>query len=357
VINSGLSNQQAEFIYTTLHDVFKEIRIPKNNYIKGDKEADHPIVWMLIDSEGESLKKIYEICIDLSIVKQIPNYGDIFQRLKKPDSYIGARAELHVGAWIRTATDKVQFILPDQKKKTADFEVALKDRRILVEVKGSSETDFEVGLSMFEGWLRSRLIEFFPKDGQRRIVKVGGYWIDGIGAACNINPKIQNASWAFHSGIMSLVTQAAYYIGRAIAELHGDSLRVDPDIEILLGGEVQKDGLSVAIELTRANRIALIGNIIRKLTEVSTIQKFEDRYGIFCAYTQDRVDEVLANQLFGTVLRQCPELERCLMGVVIFDDETKNPIIIHISTLDDKAWDSESWELLHSCFKKPDYQL
>jgi hypothetical protein len=351
--NAGLTENQGEFLFKTLVDVFREIRIPVRGLITGDKEADHPVVWMLLDPSGEDLRLLFNLCIELSITKQIPNHEAVFERLRSANDYVGARAEVHIGSWIRTATKDVHFVLPDGKQKTTDFEARIGGRSVYVEVKGNSETDFEVGMKMFEGWVRSRLIEIFSKDNFKRVVRFGAYWIDGIGAACNIDPEIENASWAFHSAISSLVTQACYIIGNKVRKNAAEVVKIEPDIEIVKVGEVQRQEPPVILELPRSNRVASIGNIIKKLTSKENIEKFQKGEGIFAFYTREAIDEIIGRQLLDTLLLQCPQLNRTLHGVAIFNSEGVAPIFIHTFHLDASEKEKAERIWLPDCFKNP----
>jgi hypothetical protein len=353
--NSGLSNSQVEFMYDTLHSVFGDILIPRDSIIRGNNDIDIPVTWMLIDETANSYKELYELSVELSMCKSIPNHEPVFQRLKNAKSYSGARAEVHIGAWAKTATTEVRYIEPSKKEASIDLNLKIDDQELFIEIKGSDETDFEVGLNMFEGWLRSKLIGLFPNDNKKRIVKVGGYWIDAIGAACSMKPDIENASWAFHSTIDTLAGQLAFNIDNLYLHHNRIAIPKEAEVEIEIVDQLGIDELLVVIELPQANRIALIGNIVKKLTDSRTINQIIRKNSIVSFYTQKRVDEILARLIIGNLLMQCPPLRNNLLGVAIFDNESKNPILIHGYKLEDEEWNQKSEKYLRIAFKRPNY--
>jgi hypothetical protein len=208
---------------------------------------------------------------------------------------------------------------------------------------------------MFEGWLRSQLIELFPKDNKKRIVKIGGYWIDAIGAVCSLKPDIENASWAFHSAINTLAEQVAFNINNLYLHHNPISISKEAEFEIEIVDKSDNE-LPVAIELPQAKRIALIGNIVQKLTDSRTVKQITGKVSIVSFYVEKRVDEILARLILGALLMQCPPLRNNLLGVAIFDNESKNPILIHGFKISDEVWNRKSDKYLRLAFKKPDYQ-
>lgn len=352
---SGLSVIQAEFMFNTLISVFGEIVIPRGSYIKGDANIDFPITWALIDHSAESYKQLYELCIELDICKSILNIEGIYKRLKTPASYSGARAEIHIGSWVNTKNTDVSYLVPNSKQSSTDIRLIISGQEYFIEIKGSEATDFEIGLNMFEGWLRSRLIEVFPKDNKKRIVKIGGYWIDAIGAACSIKPSVENAPWAFHSVIMSLTTQLAYNISNSLDPAHNILITKESEVDIQIVDQLKNDELAVEIELPNAFRISLIGNIVKKLTDPRTINQIKGKEVILAFYLGKRVDELLARTIIGNLLLQVPPLRNNLLGVALFDDETKKPIIIGGYKYDDQEWNSKASSIIREVFNKPNY--
>ena len=107
--NSGLSLKQAEFLFKILEDTFGEVLMPDNEEL-ADSSKIHPIYWMLIDYTGKELRNLFQLSLEISIVKNIPNHETVLKEIIKTDKYVGRRAEIYFGARIRTATPDVKFL-------------------------------------------------------------------------------------------------------------------------------------------------------------------------------------------------------------------------------------------------------
>jgi len=335
--NSGLDEYKAEFVYKILTEIFGEVLLPETDELSNPQNI-HPIVWMLLDSSGKELQNLFKMCLDIAAVKNIADHEIVFNRLRKPSEFNGAFAEIYIGSRLRTATKNINFI-PVKDIKQPDYEVKTNNYSFYIEVKGSSATDFEIGLDMFEGWIRGNLEKVFPKDGLKRIIRFGESWLGGIASACAINPKIENASWAFHSSIMSLVNQASQIIYENRIKHNFQSAKLPSDIEIIIGDKIEEKDLNVAIELPQAKRVASIGNIIQKLTDEKNYSKFNNGNGVFAFYNRNAVDKTIAHQLLSTLLIQCPPLRESLLGIALLNSENNIPIFIDsIKSYPDELW-------------------
>jgi hypothetical protein len=336
--NSGLSIIKSEFLLKTLLETFGVVYQPEDEDF-ADKSKIHPIVWMLMDYSGKDLPKLFQLCLEISIIKNIPNSEYILQRIIDANEFVGVRAEVYFGARIRSATNKVSFIKELKGNKTPDFEIKTENENFYIEVKGSDATDFEIGIDMFNGWVRNRLNDLFPKDNLQRIIHFDASWIGAIAAACNIKTKVENASWAFHSAIMSLVDVAAQLVRSNSSKNNVNLSKDELGIEIFTNEKKSKSEPSVVIELPQSKRIAAIGNIIQKLTSNENFQKFKNGNGVFAFLTRYAVNKTVSESLLNTILIQCPELRNSLLGLAIFSSEYDSPFYIHSpESYDNKPW-------------------
>jgi hypothetical protein len=337
LIKSGLTSNKADFLFKVLEETFEEVEMPEDEEFANPQNI-HPIVWMLIDTSGKSLHTLFKICLEISIVKNITNYEKVLKDLKNPFGFNGALAEIYVGSRIRTATNNVNLIL-EKDIKQPDYEIVTGNHSFYVEVKGSSETDFEIGLDKFDGCIRGSIEKMLPNDGIQRIIRFGESWVGGIASACAINPKIENVSWALHSSMMSLVNKASQIIYEQRNKHNFQTAKLSSDIEIISIGKIEENDLPIKIEMPQAKRVASIGNIIQKLTCKKNYDKFNNGNGVFAFYNRIAVDKTISHQLLTTLLIQCLPLRKLLLGIVLLNSENNIPIFLHSrDSYPDELW-------------------
>ena len=345
VKKSGLSDSKVNFLFKTLERTFGHFYFPEDESFS-DPEMIHPIFWELIDSTGKGLVKLFNLCLEVSVIEEILGHDEVLIRMKNPKQFNGARAEIYFGARLRTATRNVSFVKTKINQKQPDYEINTGNYSFVVEVKGSSKTDYEIGLEMFEGFTRSGLNRLFPQNNLTRTVKLGELWLGGIAAVCSMNSKVENCAWAIQSSIESLASKAVSLISDKIKNGFKANQKNDYDIEIFTTSNIEETKDPFIIELPQAIRIASIGNIIQKLTCPNNIEQLTN-LGIFAFYTLYAINSMIAEILLNNIIIQCPQLREKLLGIAIFNNEGIPPIFIHSPN----SFPSELW--FPNYFKEP----
>jgi hypothetical protein len=353
--DAGLSTEDARFSFDILTKVFSQLVLPPNT----GKFTMHPLARTLLSLDSAGLKEVFTLSVELEEAMRIPNHQRVLDRLRSNelDSYLGARGEIKAGAWAKNGLSDVEFIVPKSKKgKTVDLRGNGDHGSVLIEVKSENQFDLSIGMNnMFKGWVHSDLIRLIPLEEKRLHVSFGAPWVDAIGAACRINQNITGASWAFHSVVMAISTNAAQRIYNCHSQLTiGKTIEIDPDIECTLTAGSPTGEDKIRIDLPDSTKLATVGRIIRDITNPQYLKQAGDQDFIFFFYIQEEPDNTIASTMLANLFLQAPDLEQHCLGLVVANAENHDLFIVNnhrgFRTNSERQ---DRWSSLHSAFKKP----
>jgi hypothetical protein len=352
---SGISIDEARFSHEMLTKVFGQLILPP------DMLTMHPLARTLLTIDSPGLKEIHTLAVEIEEAMQIPNHEGVLDRLRRNelDSYLGARGEVKAGAWARNGLNTVEFIVPKSKKgKTVDLRGDGSQGPVLIEVKSENQFDLSIGMNnMFKGWVRSQLLRLIPLADQRLQVSFGAFWVDAIGAACRISQNMAGASWAFHSVVMSISTNAAHRIYNCRTQLTPHKrVEIDPDIECMLTNTTQTEEEKITIQLPGSTRLATVGRVIRDITNPQYLKQADGQDFIFFFYVQETPDNKIASTMLGNLFLQAPDLEEHCLGLVVANAENLDLFFVSNGRGDLSRSNEErekKWRKLHNAFKRP----
>lgn len=352
LVGSALSRDDLLFCHEILEKVFQKLVLPPTSELK----SIHPLADDLLTIDSTKLRGLYTLAVELDLAMQIPNHEIVLGRLRSSelDAFLGARGEIKAGAWAKELKS-LEYVIPKSKKgKTADLKGETPWGPVRIEVKSESQFDFSTGLGMFRGWIRSEIVRLFIKDDLKIEVSFGSYWIDAIGAACRINSNLTNASWAFHSVIISLTTLAIQKMYDQWFKVAADgSGKINPDIDCVISKRTNLEE-PVVINLPMSSQMATLGRIIRDVSSPENILQGGMEDFVFFSYVKEKPDEIATRTMLGNLFLQAPDLDPHCLGVAISDSITEELLIVdNDRPILSKNKLEERWEKLHSCFKKP----
>lgn len=336
-----------------LRDVFGKVPLSMTGIPK--REESHPFARSILSVEAMTLQEIKTFAQELKVCDSMDNRAGVFERLRNANEYFGARAEIKAGAWVRSALRSAKFIPPSKNEKTADIFSETKYGPIVIEIKTAHQFDLETGFSMFASWVRSSLVEhLFKKLDAKVVIKFGPYWVDAIGASCAIDGNMTNASWVFHSVIMSLTNLAFSKIYAQRDSLQGGShFQIKPDIDLSID---QDHSPVLEIILPPSDATGALGKILRGVSSIKNQEQIKNKEGAFFFSIRKHLDEELARTMIGNFLLHASDIVESCLGVVIVDDETNNILIIHNTSPSAHSSEEEQrrWKKLNESFKNPE---
>ena len=208
---------------------------------------------------------------------------------------------------------------------------------------------------MFKGWVRSRISELFSFDDRVLKVSFGSYWVDAIGAACRINPRMKGASWAFHSVVMSITQSAINRIYDNRNSLGSkDVVPIEPDIQCVCTKKSNPQEEPVLIELPNSTKLATLGRIIRDVTNPDYLKQASNQDFVFFFFVQEKPEQIISQTMLGNLFLQSPDLGEHCLGLVISNAEDEE--LLTVSNGRGMRTDSQRtarWDKLYNIFKKP----